>query len=466
MNKENKLALIKIKTRRLTMIISLAALTSSCMVVGPDYKRPEMKVPEKFKTESMQIQDQVSGNDQKAIPLDSKISWWTIYNDDVLNSLEQQIELKNYSVQAALAQLKQAKSSADIARAGKSPALVAGGINDIGILLSWEVDLWGRIKRETESGDAIAQASMADLASATLSLQAQLAQNYFLLRIQDADIQLLEKTMNGYRRSLEISQNQYAAGVVGRENLTQAQAQLSGVEVQFYKDQITRAQLEHSIAVLVGSAPADFEILPTQLNLAIPSVPQSLPSQLLSRRPDIAAAERRMAAANAQIGAAKARAYPSLSVSSGYRLIKNLVGGSKLVAPIYTGGAISANQAKASAGYQATVANYKQAVLTSFQEVEDNLVELKLLDKASQAQAKAVTATEKSVEILNNQYKAGIVNYQSIVIVQASSLENQRSALNILSRQLNTSVALIKALGGGWSVEELENKEAGSKEQD
>jgi len=435
----------------LTMALSLSMLTTGCVVVGPDYKRPEIKVPEKFKA----IEQQDTSEETLALKDEP---WWSIYDDEILDALLQKIELKNYSVQAAFAQVQQSRSLTDIAKAGESPALVAGGVNDIGLLLSWEIDLWGRIKRSVESGQASAQASLADLVAATLSLQAQLAQNYFLLRIQDANIQLLEKTMKAYKRSLEISQNQYAAGVVGRENLTQAQTQLSNVEVQIYKDQITRAQLEHSIAVLVGSAPADFEISMSPLNVTIPTIPQSLPSQLLSRRPDIAAAERRMAAANAQIGVAKARAYPSLSLSSGYRLIKNFVGGSRLLAPIYTGGAISANQAKASAAYDATVANYRQSVLTSFREVEDNLVELQLLKRAALAQTKAVTASEKSVEILNNQYRAGIVNYQSIVIVQASSLENQRSALNILSRQLVSSVALVKALGGGWSSEALTEK--------
>jgi len=444
---------------RLLGIGLLVGLATSCVTVGPDYKRPEIDLPKAFK----EAPEQKAFSTSESLTSDNlQISdepWWAIYSDEVLDSLLQQIEIKNYSVQAALAQLEQARASADIAKAGKSPVLGAGGINDFGLLLSWEIDLWGRIKRNAESSMAAAQASEAELAATKLSLQAQLAQNYFLLRIQDADIQLSEATSKAYQRSLEISENQYAAGVVGRENLTQAQAQLSVVQVEIFKARITRAQLEHSIAVLIGVAPADFELSVTSLDLEVPQIPVSLPSQLLSRRPDIAAAERNMAAANAQIGVAKARAYPSLSLSSGYRIIKKFVGGSKVGFPIYTSGAVSANSKKATFAYNATVANYRQTVLTGFLEVEDNLIELDLLEQAAKAQANAVIANGKSVEILNNQYRAGIVNYQSIVIVQASSLENQRAALDILSRRLTSSVALIKALGGGWDARLLENSE-------
>jgi len=448
-----------ISPRRILTLASLVVFTASCVTVGPDYKRPEIESPEAFK-EAVKETPNDSSNDieQKADQANITAIWWEIYDDPVLNNLLRQIEVKNYSLQAALAQVEQARASVTIAKAGQSPALAAGGVNDFGILLSWEIDLWGKIKRNTESSKAAAQASIADLAAAKLSLQAQLAQNYFLLRIKDADIQLSEETSKAYQRSLEISENQYAAGVVGRENLTQAQAQLSSVQVEILKAKIQRAKLEHSIAVLIGLAPADFQLEATSINFKLPTIPVSLPSQLLSRRPDIAAAERRMAAANAQIGVAKARAYPSLSLSSGYRIVKNFVGGSRVALPLYTSGAVSANSKKAAFAYQATVSDYRQKVLNSFLEVEDNLVELDLLKQAATAQAEAVKATRKSVEILNNQYRAGIVNYQSIVIVQASSLQNQRSALDILGRRLTTSVALIKALGGGWQHNLLEEE--------
>jgi len=445
---------------RVLTLASLILFSAGCVTVGPDYKRPEIETPEAFK-ESIKENSYISPNDaeQKPDPINITPTWWKVYNDPILDSLLQQVEVKNYSLQAALAQVEQARASVEIARAGHFPALAAGGVNDFGLLLSWEIDLWGKIKRNTESSKAAAQASIADLAAAKLSLQTQLAQNYFLLRIKDADIQLSKETSEAYQRSLEISKNQYAAGVVGRENLTQAQAQLSSVQVEVYKAKILRAKLEHSIAVLIGLAPAHFQLEAAVVNLELPNIPLSLPSQLLSRRPDIAAAERRMAAANAQIGVAKARAYPSLSLSSGYRIIKKFVGGSRVALPLYTSGAVSANSKKAAFAYQATVADYRQKVLNSFLEVEDNLVELDLLEQAASAQAEAVKATRKSVEILNNQYRAGIVNYQSIVIVQASSLQNQRNALDILSRRLTSSVALIKALGGGWSSELLQQPE-------
>lgn len=454
-----KLTIIK-NTKRALIFIALASINTACVVVGPDYERPTMDVPNAYKertesnkdtgsSSSRENENSSENNQQKNQP------WWEIYSDSTLNELLPQVEIHNYSLQAALAKVQQAHAVADIARAGQYPALVAGGVNDIGVLLSWEIDLWGRVKRNTEASIAAAQASEADLAAAKLSMQAQLAQNYFLLRVQDAEIQLLQDTTGAYRRSLEISRNQYAVGVVGRENISQAQSQFSTAEVQIYKAQITRAQLEHSIAVLIGKAPAEFSLAVAPLDLNVPFVPRMLPSELLERRPDIASAERRMASASAQIGAAKAEAYPSLTLSSGIRVVKGFVGGSRVVAPLYTAGAISAKHSKALATYNAVVANYKQAVLTGFLEVEDNLVALELLEKAANAQSEVVDATRQSVEIMRNQYKAGIVNYQSIIIVQASSLNNERVALGILSRRLVSSVALVKALGGGWNATEL-----------
>ncbi|MCF6194357.1 MAG: TolC family protein [Kangiellaceae bacterium] len=348
----------KINTRRGLTLASLIIFTASCVTVGPDYKRPEIRTPNAFKEANKESsKDNVNEVEQKTEVANITASWWHVYNDPILDNLLRQIEVKNYSLQAAAAQVEQARASVTIAKSGQSPALVAGGVNDFGVLLSWEIDLWGKIKRNTESSKAAAQASIADLAAAKLSLQAQLAQNYFLLRIKDADIQLSKETSKAYQRALEISKNQYAAGVVGRENLTQAQAQISSVQVEIFKAKIRRAKLEHSIAVLIGLAPADFQLEAASINSKLPTIPVSLPSQLLSRRPDIAAAERRMAAANAQIGVAKSRAYPSLSLSSGYRLVKNFVGGSRVTLPLYTSGAVSANSKKAAFAYNATVAD-------------------------------------------------------------------------------------------------------------
>ena len=444
-----------ISLRRQLTFMLLWLFVSGCTVVGPDYQRPAVDLPANFKestTENILIKPTSSAT------IDSR--WWLIYQDVVLNQLEQKMELQNFSLKAAAAQMQQAQSSAKIALASQSATVDAGGRNDFGFLASWEIDLWGGIRRKVEASGANAQASEADYAAAKLSLQAQLAQNYALIRIEDAIIDLLEDTIASYRRSLTIAQNQYTAGIVDEGIVAQAQAQLSSTETQWYDARIIRAQLEHSIAVLIGQNPAAFTLAKTKTTLKVPQIPVLLPSQLLHRRPDIVAAERRMAEASAQIGVAEAASYPSLNIFAGASIRDELIGGGELLIPLYRAGSLKALSNKARAAFKQVVANYRQTVLNSFLEVENSLVALNLLQQAAATQDKAVKANLKSVQITKNQFKVGIVNYQSIVIEETKFLINELTALNILSRRLVASVDLVKALGGNWQSPFSDEKES------
>ncbi len=423
----------------------LAFFISGCTVVGPDYQRPAVDLPSHFK--------EATDNNKAEQPAHSATvdpRWWLIYQDDTLNELLQQLQQHNMSLAAAAAQMQQSQSTAKIAQASQSATVDAGGRNDFGFLANWEIDLWGGIKRKVEANDASAQAGIADYAAIKLSLQAQLVQNYALIRIQDALINLLENTIASYQRSLTIAQNQFQVGIADEGTVAQAQAQLSSTETQWYDARIIRAQLEHSIAVLIGKNPANFSLEKSSLSLTLPQVPLLLPSELLLRRPDVATAERKMAAASARIGVADAAAYPSLNLFAGASIRKALIGGGELLIPLYRAGSLAALSQKARASFDEEVANYRQTVLRAFQEVEDNLVTIQLLQQAAATQEKAVKANSKSVQITKNQFKVGIANYQSIVIEETRSLINKQAALNILSRRLLASVKLIKALGGNW----------------
>lgn len=438
-------ATIRTQALRALTLAGLATLNAACTVVGPDYVRPSIDVPPAYKE---------APGSKTPQPRDASAHerWWEIYADSRLDALVEQVEAANPSLQALEARVRQARSLAEVARAAQFPTLTAGGTNDLGLLATWEIDLWGRIRRSVESSGAAAQASAADLAAAKLSVQAQLVQNYFLLRVQDAEIRLLQDTVAAYERSLQLVRNQYAVGVVSRGNIVQAQAQLGTAQAQMHDARVARAQLEHAIAVLIGKAPADFSFAVAPIDVNVPAVPPALPSELLERRPDIAAAERRMAAASAQIGVAEAASYPSVNLFAGVS-IRHGVGGARVAVPVFDAGSTRAQSAQAGAVYDEAVANYRQTVLNGFREVEDNLAALQILDATAAAQAEAVKAARESVTITNNQYRAGIVDYLSVVVVQATALANERAALGILGRRLVASVTLIKALGGGWEAE-------------
>jgi NodT family efflux transporter outer membrane factor (OMF) lipoprotein len=436
------------RIRRITLVaVAGAAVVAAGCTVGPDYARPAADVPAAYKAA-------IDGDGTPPYSALQRGRWWEIYGDPELDALASQVVINNQSVRAAEARLRQAQALVDVARAPSFIALdIAGSNQKLGLAAGWEVDLWGRIRRSVEASEATAESSADDLAAATLSLQAQVAQNYFLLRVQDADIRLLRQSVAQYERSLQLTQNQYAVRVASMGAVVQAEAQLNSTRAQAFEAEVARAQLENAIAILLGKAPADFSIAATDANLPIPALPVTLPSELLVRRPDIAAAERRMAAANAQIGVAEAAFYPSIRLFAGDGIDIAFKGGVALAQYLLDGGLREAQKVHATAAYDETIANYRQTVLSALRDVEDNLAALRILEKEAVAQRAAVKAARQSVTITNNQYRAGIVNYLSVVVVQASALVNERAEIAVLGRRLVANVNLIKALGGGWEAE-------------
>jgi NodT family efflux transporter outer membrane factor (OMF) lipoprotein len=459
----------------------LVFLLAGC-AAGPDYRRPDAPVPAKYK----ELDGWREAQPRDALP---RGPWWTLFADAELDRLMQQVQISNQTIRAAEARVRQARAAADQARAGLFPTLTAnasatrskspslanrpsfatGPVNNYEASLnaSWELDLWGRVRRSIEAGEASWQASAAQLEAAQLSARASLAQSYFALRVADLGQRLLEDTVKAYARSLELTRNRYAAGVVARVDVVQAEVQLKSAQAQLIDVGVERAQLEHAIALLVGKAPADFALGPGEAPLAMPAVPVALPSELLERRPDVAAAERAMAAANAQIGVARAAYFPTLSLSatSGFRAteVSSLFSapsrlwslGAAAAEPLFDGGLRRAQTAQAIAVYDADVATYRQTVLTGFQEVEDNLAALRILEQEAAVQEEVVQAARQAVELTTNQYQAGVVSFLNVLTAQTTAFNNERAALGVLGRRLTASVALVKALGGGWTADEL-----------
>lgn len=463
------------------MMLSAAALLAGCSV-GPDYMRPAVETPAAYKE---------AGNWKLAQPRDdvNRGKWWEVFNDPLLNQLQDQVDISNQNLAKAEAQFRQAIALVDSARAGYYPA-VTGGISNTrsrssattiatptvapvsrGVVTnynmpfqaSWAPDVWGNISRAVEANEAGAQASAGDLEAARLLAQAALAQSYFQLRGLDAQQLLLEDTIAAYGKSLKLVQNQYAAGIVAKADLVQAQTQIKTTQAQAIDIGAQRAPLEHAIALLVGKPPSELSIPRQPFTAAVPPAPISLPSELLERRPDIAAAERRMAQANAQIGVAKAAYFPALtlSASTGYQsatMADWLTAPSRfwsfgpaIAQSLFDGGLRRAQTAQAIAAYDASVAAYRQTVLTGFQQVEDGLATLRILEQEAEVQGDAVKLAEQALGLALNQYKAGTVNYLNVVVAQATALANQRTAVDILSRRVSASVQLVAALGGGWA---------------
>ena len=463
-------------------VATMAAVLGGCMV-GPDYVRPAAPDPTAFKAAAGWKVAQ-PGDEAPRSP------WWQAFNDPDLDALEAQVDISNQTVQAAEARQRYALAATQGARAALFPLIngsgaavrsshgtgsgssanPASGVNNaynLALAANWEIDLWGGIRRSVEASTDNAQATAADVAGARLSAQALLAQDYLLLRVQDAQLALLRETVTTYERSLQLTRNQYAAGIVGRGDVAQAEAQLKSTQAQMVDAALARAQLEHAIAVLIGKAPAELTIAPKVLVAVFPAIPVALPSTLLERRPDIAAAERRTASANAEIGVAQAAFFPALTLSAGGGLQNSLIGsllalpsrywslGAALAQPIFDAGLRSAQKAQAVATYDETVANYRSTVLNGFQDVEDNLAALDLLAQEAALQDAAVQAAQQSATIAVNQYKAGTTSFLAVVVLQASALNSERTALTILGRRLTASVALIRALGGGWNADML-----------
>ncbi|MGO4304911.1 efflux transporter outer membrane subunit [Cupriavidus sp. RAF12] len=465
-----------------TALALACSLLAGC-AVGPDYKRPDAPVPQAFK-EASDAMPAWTGDWKTAEPQDamSRPDWWRVFGDPALDDLMSQVQVSNQNIKAAEAQYRQAAAALAAARAGFFPVIGAQAgvsrgasgssssiINGQSATLSatWEIDVWGRIRRQVESADAGAQASQADLAATLLSTQATLAQSYFLLRIADAQRALLDRTVADYAKSLQLVQNQYKAGTAQRSDVLQSETQLKSAQAQQIDIRITRAQLEHSIAVLVGKPPADLTMATVDTSTAIPRVPVAVPSQLLERRPDIGAAERRMASANAEIGVAQAAYYPTLSLSATGGLTASTLArwlslpdriwsvGAGLAGTVFDGGLRGAAKAQAVAAYDQTVANYRQTVLGAFQEVEDNLAAARLLEEESTVQNDALRSAREALALVNNRYKAGTAGLLDVLTAQTAAYTAERTALSITGRQYTSAVTLIKALGGGWHAPDV-----------
>lgn len=465
-----------LRTRANVVALACALLLAGC-AVGPDYKRPDAPVTPAFK-EAPADAEAWTGEWKVAEPQDASArpEWWRLFGDSQLDALMSQVQVSNQNIKAAEAQYRQAQASLAAARAGFFPTVngsanasrsrgsshVVGNAQSASLSASWEVDVWGRVRRQVEASEAGAQASEADLASTLLSTQATLAQSYFLLRVADAQKALLDRTVEDYAKSLQLVRNQYAAGTAQRSDVLQSETQLKSAQAQQIDIQITRSQLEHAIAVLVGKPPADFGLSAGAFAAAVPRVPVAVPSQLLERRPDIGAAERRMARANAQIGVAQAAFYPTLSLSASGGLSAGKLArwlslpdrvwslGAGLAGAVFDGGLRSANKAQAVAAYDETVATYRQTVLTAFQEVEDNLASARLLDEEATVQNDALRSAREALSLVNNRYRAGTASLLDVLTAQTTAYTAERTALTIAGRQYTAAVVLVKALGGGW----------------
>jgi NodT family efflux transporter outer membrane factor (OMF) lipoprotein len=467
------------RLRWIAPALALGSLTAC--EVGPDYVRPTAPTPAAYK--------EIDGwKPSEPLEAASGTAWWTIYEDPLLDDLEKQIDISNQTLKASEAAFRQASALVQEARSAFFPtvAVDASGVRsgtgagrsptgratiksqfDMTGNLSWEIDVWGRIRRTVEASYASAEASAADLAAARLSAQSALAADYLALRISDELKRLLDATVDADTKSLQITRNRYNQGTAARSDVAQAEAQVEGVKAQAINVGVQRAQLEHAIAVLIGKPPAEFSIAPTPLELGVPVVPPGVPSTLLERRPDIAAAERSAASANAQIGVAIAAYYPAITLSASYGFVGSAIEtlfrasnavwsvGPQLAETVFDAGLRSAQVAAARAAYDQTIANYRQTVLAAFQQVEDELAALRILEQQAEVQDRAVRAAEEAERLILNQYVAGTVSYTNVVTAQTVSLGNKQTALSILQSRLAASVVLIEALGGGWTAADL-----------
>ncbi|EJM50061.1 efflux transporter outer membrane subunit [Pseudomonas sp. GM48] len=471
--------LITARGSRLLSLSLCVAMLSAC-AVGPDYQRPQTAEPAQYKA---------AEGWRQANPSDAlaRGAWWELYGDRQLNDLIDKLNRSNQTVAQSEAQFRQAQALVRSARGAFFPTVdlnvsknrssqgtgssssslssSSSGIRNtysaqVGV--SWEADVWGKLRRGLEADTANAQASFADLAAMRLSQQSELVQNYLQLRVIDGQKRLLEDTVSAYQRSLKMTENQYRAGVSGKDAVAQAQTQLKSTEADMVDLIWQRAQFENAIAVLIGLPPAEFSLAESQDIPQLPQVPSALPSQLLERRPDIASAERSVMAANANIGVAKAAYYPdlTLNMNGGYSssTYSNWISlpnrfwsvGPQLAMTLFDGGQRSAEVDRSEAAYDETVAKYRQTVLDGFREVENFLVQLKVLQDEAVVRQQALDAARESLRLTQNQYKAGLIAYIDVVVTQAAALSNERSNLDLLQSRLIASVQLIAALGGGW----------------
>ncbi len=457
------------KSLILTISIGSALMLQGC-ALGPDYVRPSTPSPTAFK-------ETAGWKTAQPQTVDIGSKWWEAYGDPKLNELVEQANLANQNILIAEAQYRHASAIVDLSRAAYLPQVGASLADTRGrsvnsnlkltnsqaasVSVSWEADIWGSIRRSVEADQANAQASSADLAAARLTIQAAVVQDYVQLRITDRQKTLFDDTIAAYEKSLRLTQSQFAAGVVMRSDVALADTTLKSAQAQAIDLDVQRTQLEHAIAVLTGKAPAEFSLERAPLALTLPMAPAGLPSTLLERRPDIAGAERRVAAANANIGVAKAAYFPSLILGAGAsnpsipQLLSSPPGlwsvGATLAGTLFDGGAHAAQNTQARADYDGAVAQYRQTVLNGFQEVEDDLAALRVLSQETVAQEAAVLSAKDAERITMAQYQAGTANFVAVTTAQTLALSNERTAVQLQGRLYAASVALIKAVGGGWN---------------
>lgn len=479
---------------RISLLLALGALAAACTAVGPNYRKPTVETPGAFK-------EAPPAGWKRAQPSDAVLrgKWWELFGDPQLNALEEQVSVSNQTLAQAEAQFRGARAAVALARAGLFPTVTAGaqvttsrgstgrsgsGTSSTGVPTSsssggtatvyqvpidftWELDLWGRVRRQIEANIATAQASAADVENVRLSLQSELAADYFQLHGLDEQRQLLDSTVADYETALKITVNRHDQGVASGADVAESQTQLETARASAIDLGVSRTQLEHAIAILTGKAPADLTIAAAPIRSAPPVVPVAVPSELLERRPDIAAAERQVAAANAQIGVATAAYYPTLSLNASGGFASTTLAhlfslpnrfwslGPQLLGTLFDGGQRRAVVAQAEANYDATVAGYRESVLTAFQNVEDNLAAVRILADEAIQQAAATAAAERSLALTRNRYQAGIATYLEVITAENAAYANERNAVDLRVRQMTASVNLIKALGGGWTAGEL-----------
>ncbi|MEO5738889.1 MAG: efflux transporter outer membrane subunit [Variovorax sp.] len=461
--------------RGTTTALALAALLAGC-AVGPTYERPTIASPSAWK------EAPAAEGWLPAAPADAldRGEWWQLFNDAGLNELAARVQVSNQNIAVAVANYAQATAlvreqraglfptvglSGSVGRSGDRTAGTSSGSSSVGLNVDWAPDVWGRLRAAVGSAQASAQASAADLAAARLSAHGELATNYFSLREADAELALLADTIEGYERSYTIARNRYDAGIAAQSDVLQAQTQLVNTRAERVALERTRATLEHAIAVLVGAAPADFKLPPLAAwTPAVPAVPLGVPSTLLQRRPDIAAAERAVAVANAQIGIERSAYFPSLnlsgSLSRSASRVQDLFSASNTLwslglsaaQVLFDAGAIGARVDSAKAGHEAAVARYRQTVLTAFQGVEDQLTATASLAQQEALRREASAAADKTEQQMLNRYRAGQVSYTDVVTAQASALNARRTVLQLGVNRQVAAVGLIQGLGGGWDA--------------
>jgi NodT family efflux transporter outer membrane factor (OMF) lipoprotein len=469
---------------------ALVLLLAGCDV-GPKYVTPSTPMSDVFK-EATPVDYRIAGAWRPAHPSDtaSRGEWWRIFGDPELDTLEDELTAANQNLIIADAHFRQARETIGFQRAAEFPTISTGvtttslkesgnqpyfGIHHptptgeltLPFDLSYEVDVWGQVHRQVSSAREEAQATAADLETVRLSLHAELALDYIELRAADAQQKLLDDTVKAYTNALRVTKDRLAGGFAPASDVAQAETQLDTTKVQDTDIGVARAQYEHAIAVLIGKPPAAFGLPPVPLALRPPPIAAGIPSELLQQRPDIAAAERRVAEANDQIGIAKAAFYPSVNLNAmgGFEgtTAANWFAwpslfwavGASLTQPLFDGGRLSAQSRQVQAAYDAAVASYRQTTLNAFQEVEDNLAALRILDRESGQQREAVKAADNSLQLFTNLYTGGRDTYLQVITAQEFALTNQSNEVDILRRRMEASVRLVKALGGGWDVADL-----------